>query len=154
MITQPLIIEQTYKAPLERVWKSITDNEEMKKWYFDIPDFKAVPGFEFEFESGPDETRQYLHKCKITEVAPGQKLAYTWRYEGYEGNTLVTFELFDEAAKTRLKLTHEGLHTFPQDNPDFSRESFTEGWNWIIGTVLKLHVEKALSQQSHTSYNF
>lgn len=154
MKTDPLIIEQTFKASVERVWKAITDPREMKTWYFDIPDFEALPGFEFEFMSGPDDTRQYLHKCQVTEVIPGKKLAYTWRYEDYEGNTLVTFELFDDRSLTRLKLTHEGLHTFPQGNPDFSRESFVEGWTWIIGTVLKLHVEKPVSQQSKSSYNF
>jgi len=30
MTTDPLIIEQTYKAPVERVWKAITDKEEIK----------------------------------------------------------------------------------------------------------------------------
>jgi hypothetical protein len=49
----------------------------------------------------------------------------------------VTFELFDEAGKTRLKLTHEGLETFPASNPDFAKESFTEGWTHIIGKSLK-----------------
>ncbi|HAH23725.1 MAG TPA: SRPBCC domain-containing protein [Prolixibacteraceae bacterium] len=154
MTTDPLIIEQAYKATAERVWKAITDPEEMKKWYFDVSDFQAVPGFEFEFMSGPDETRQYLHKCQVIEVIPVKKLSYSWRYEDYEGDTLVTFELFDDRSLTRLKLTHEGLHTFPQGNPDFARESFAEGWTWIIGTVLKFHVEKSVSQQSQSSYNF
>jgi hypothetical protein len=45
--------------------------------------------------------------------------------------------------QTRLKLTHEGLETFPQDNPDFAKESFTAGWTEIIGTLLKQYLEKA-----------
>jgi len=143
MKTEPFIIEQVFKATVERVWKALTDSEEMKHWYFDIPDFMPVPGFEFEFLAGPEDLRKYLHVCKVTEVVPGEKIAYSWRYEGYEGNSLVTFELFDERGLARLKLTHEGIHTFPQGDPEFSWESFAEGWTWIIGTVLKLHVEKA-----------
>ncbi|HEY3371697.1 MAG TPA: SRPBCC domain-containing protein [Prolixibacteraceae bacterium] len=152
MKTEPYMIEKTYKAPLERVWNALTDIREMKSWYFDIPDFMPVPGFEFRFVSGPDESRQYVHLCQVTEVIPGKKIAYTWRYEGYEGNTLVSFELFDQHGMTRLKLTHEGLESFPQDNPDFSRERFEEGWSWIIGTVLKMYVEKPVNRQSQSSY--
>jgi hypothetical protein len=44
--------------------------------------------------------------------------------------------------QTHLKLTHEGLETFPADNPDFAKGNFVEGWNWIIGTSLKEFLEK------------
>ena len=44
------MIEQSYKATVERVWKAITDSGEMKLWHFDLPDFRPVLGFEFEFE--------------------------------------------------------------------------------------------------------
>ena len=140
MNTEPFVIERTYNAPVNLVWQAITDKNKMKAWYFDLAEFKAEPGFEFEFEAGSDK-KKYLHQCKVTEVIAGKKLAYTWRYPGYEGNSLVTFELFDEGGKTRVKLTHEGLETFPADNPDFAKESFAECWNYIIGKSLKEYVE-------------
>jgi uncharacterized protein YndB with AHSA1/START domain len=115
----------------------------MKEWYFDIAEFKAEPGFEFQFQAGKDD-KVFLHKCKITEVVPGRLLTYSWRYEGYEGNSFVTFELSGEGNKTKLKLTHTGLETFPQNNPDFARESFAQGWTYIIGTSLPVFVEKEL----------
>ena len=96
-------------------------------------------GIEFE---GGREGRCYVHKCRITEVVEGKKLAYTWRYEGEQGDSLVTFELFDEDGKTRLKLTHEGLETFTPTNPDLAKENFVQGWNMLIGTRLKEFVEK------------
>mgnify|MGYP001810153015 FL=1 len=137
MENEAYVIEQTYQAPISKVWKAITDKDEMKLWYFDLPEFKPEIGIEFRFMGGPAEDRQYQHICQVMEVVPEQKIAYSWRYDGYEGNTLVTFELFDEGSQTRLKLTHEGLETFPADNPDFARENFAEGWNWLIGTSLK-----------------
>jgi uncharacterized protein YndB with AHSA1/START domain len=76
-------------------------------------------------------------------VIPEKKLTYSWRYEGYEGISFVTFELFDEGEKkTRLKLTHSGLETFPKDNADFDKKNFAEGWSDIIGNQLKNFVEK------------
>ncbi|MBC7829978.1 MAG: SRPBCC domain-containing protein, partial [Chitinophagaceae bacterium] len=112
MKTEPFVIEKIYNAPLEKVWKAITDKVAMKQWYFDIDEFKPEVGFEFQFEGGSEESA-YLHLCKITEVIVGKKLTYSWRYDGYEGNSFVTWELFAEGDKTRLKLTHEGLETFP-----------------------------------------
>jgi len=142
MKNEPFVIERTYNAPVERVWKAITDKDQMKQWYFDIAAFKPEVGFEFQF-SGGNEGRKYVHLCKITEVVTDKKLTYSWRYDGYEGNSFVTFELFSEGDKTRLKLTHEGLETFPMNNPDFEKESFAGGWNYIIGTSLKEFAEKA-----------
>jgi uncharacterized protein YndB with AHSA1/START domain len=142
MKKEPFIIERTYNAPVEKVWKAITDKNEMKQWYFDLAEFKPVVGFEFQFTGEGHKGEKYLHLCKITDVVPDKKLAYSWRYEGFEGISFVTFELFDEAGKTRLKLTHEGLETFPANNPDFAKESFAEGWTHIIGKSLKEFVEK------------
>jgi uncharacterized protein YndB with AHSA1/START domain len=81
-MNQPFVIERTFNAPVLKVWKAITDKDEMKKWYFDLKEFKPEVGFEFRFYGGPDENRQYLHICKITEVIPGRKLAYNWKYDG------------------------------------------------------------------------
>jgi uncharacterized protein YndB with AHSA1/START domain len=141
MKSDPFVIERLYNAPLQRVWKALTDPMEMKEWYFDIKEFRPEVGFEFEFYGGAED-RKYLHKCKIIEVVPGKKLSYSWRYESFQGDSLVTFELFDEVGKTRLKLTHQGLESFPKDNKDFAGESFAAGWTYITGTSLKEYVEK------------
>jgi uncharacterized protein YndB with AHSA1/START domain len=114
----------------------------MKKWYFDIDSFKPEQGAAFRFYGQGKEGEKYLHLCKITALVPHQKLAYSWTYDNYKGTSLVTFELFTEGDKTRMKLTHAGLETFPAENPDFAKESFAAGWTHIIGKSLKEYVEK------------
>jgi len=139
-MTAPLIIERTYNAPIEKVWKALTDKGQMKKWYFDIPDFKPEVGFEFEFTGKGKEGIEYLHKCKITEIIPNKKLSHSWRYDGYDGNSIVSFELTAEGDQTHIKLTHTGLETFPA-MAAFAKENFMEGWTYIIGKGLKEFVE-------------
>jgi uncharacterized protein YndB with AHSA1/START domain len=141
MKAEPFVIERTFNAPAERVWEAITVNEKMKQWYFNLADFQPKVGFEFSFEGG-SESETYIHLCRVTEVVPGKKIAYTWRYKNYSGESKVIWELFPEGDKTRLKLTHEGLETFPQDRPDFARKSFEAGWTEIVGKSLKEFVEK------------
>jgi len=138
---QPFVIERSYNAPIEKVWNAITDKSQMKQWYFDLDDFKPEVGFEFRFDGGSDD-KIYHHICKIVEVVPKKKLKYSWKYEGFEGMSYVTFELFEEGKTTIVKLTHEDLETFPQDNPDFAKESFMQGWTYILGTSLKKLLEK------------
>ena len=140
-VTEAVMIERTFNAPVARVWKALTDADEMRVWYFDLKEFKPEVGFEFEFTVEHEGTK-YHHLCKITEVIPQKKIAYTWRYAGEEGNSLVTFELFDDGGKTRLKLTHEGLETFPK-LPAYAKTNFEKGWNEIIGSSLKQYVEES-----------
>ena len=139
--SKEIVIERIFDAPIQKVWKAITDKEQMKHWYFDLAEFKPEVGFEFQFLAGKDE-KKYLHLCKITELTPGKKITYSWKYDGYEGMSYVTLELFAEGNKTRLKLTHKGLETFPKSNPDLARKNFAQGWTSIIGTSLKKFLEK------------
>jgi uncharacterized protein YndB with AHSA1/START domain len=139
-MNEAIVVEATYNANADVVWKAITDRDQMQEWYFDMPAFEPKVGYEFTF-NGENEGRLYIHLCKIIEVVPGKKLKHTWTYQHYEGVSYVTFELFPEGNQTRIRLTHEGIETFP-DLPDFKRENFQEGWSMIIGQMLKEYVEK------------
>ena len=142
MESKNVIVERVFKAPIQLVWKAITQKELMKQWYFDLEEFKPEVGFKFQFTGGPSPEKQYVHLCEIKEVIYEQKISYSWSYKGYAGNSLVTFELFSKGAnQTNLKLTHEGLGTFPVNNPDFAISNFEEGWNHIVNTALKDFLE-------------
>ena len=143
MNNQPLVFERVYNSPIEKVWSAITDRDEMKQWYFNLSEFKAEVGFKFEFLGGPKDGIQYLHKCEILEVIPENRLTYSWRYDGYPGNSFVTFELFKKDDGTLLRLTHKGLETFPAENKDFASENFSKGWNSIINVGLQKYLEKS-----------
>ena len=138
-LAEAVVIERTFNAPVGRVWKALTDVEEMRQWYFNLKQFKAEVGFEFDFVV-EHEGMTYHHLCKVTEVIPQKKLAYTWRYKGHEGDSLVTFELFADGNKTKLRLTHEGLETFPK-TAAFARKNFEAGWTAIIDSELKQFLE-------------
>lgn len=142
MEQQPYIIERTFSVSSEKIWKAITDKDQMKQWYFDLAEFKPEVGFEFQFFAGTED-KKWLHVCKVTEAITNKKLTYSWRYDGHYGISYVTFELFPAGERTRLKLTHAGLESFPSEAvPEFKKENFVEGWTQLIGTSLKSFVEK------------
>ncbi len=150
MDKQLIILERLFNVSPTKVWKALTDKNEMKNWYFNLEEFKAEVGFKFKFTGGHDNAVQYLHLCEITEVIPNKKLSYSWCYDGYTGISFVTFELFEQNNKTLLKLTHQGIETFPIENKDFAIHNFEEGWNEIINNSLSKYLEKDNYQNSIT----
>lgn len=141
MTDDPIVIERIYDAPVQKVWEALTHAEALRHWFFDIPVFEARVGFAFEFWGKGKEGEDFLHKCVVTEVEPFRKLSYSWRYENFEGRSLVTYELRAEGDKTAVKLIHSGLDTFPPVSA-FARENFMQGWTMLIGTLLRDCVEK------------
>ncbi len=134
---EPIVVEQTFDQPEQRVWKAITDQSQMVQWFFNtIPEFKPEVGFEtsFDVDSG---RRIFHHLWRILEAEAPRKIVYHWSYPDFEGEGIVTFELFEQNGGTLLRLTNTGLHSFPADMPEFTRESCTGGWKYFIQGNLK-----------------
>lgn len=141
MKAEPVVLEKLFNASIEKVWTALTNTDEMKQWYFDLKEFRAEVGFQFQFKAGHNEAKQYLHVCEVTEVVPQKRLTYSWRYDGYSGISFVTFELHKKEEKTLLRLTHQGVESFPKENPDFAPHNFEDGWNEIVGNSLHNYLE-------------
>jgi uncharacterized protein YndB with AHSA1/START domain len=140
---EPIIVEQTFNAPVDAVWNAITEIDRMRQWYFEnIPAFKPEVGFETQFNV-QSQDRNFLHLWKVTEVEPGRMITYNWKYEDYPGDSFVTFELFQQNNLTKLRLSVEILEDFPEDIPEFRRESCIGGWTYFIGKQLKEYLEKS-----------
>ncbi|WP_223599681.1 SRPBCC domain-containing protein [Chryseobacterium sp. GVT01B] len=141
MIT-PITVQYKINAPAEKIWKALTDKNEMKSWYFDIQDFALEIGKEFNFFE-PGGENKYHHQGKILEIIPNQKLKHTWSYPDFSMlKTIVTWELLPEDGQTLVKLTHENIENFKDLGDGFSRDNFTQGWNTILGQSLKEYLEK------------
>ena len=128
-------------APLDKVWNAITNKEQMKNWYFDVPDFEPKIGNNFSFYGG-DENEEYHHFCEIVDLIPNEKLKYSWTYpEISKEKTLVKWELKPENEGTIVTLTHKGLEAFEHLGENFKIHSFRKGWEDIVGKSLKEFVE-------------
>jgi uncharacterized protein YndB with AHSA1/START domain len=139
----PVTIERVFNAPVEKVWKAITDLNQMKQWYFpQLESFRAEKGFETQFNVH-HEGKDFLHLWKIKEVKPLKKISLEWKYAGYPGSSTVSFELFSEGKKTRLVLTHEGIGSFmPGKYPELAAKNFIAGWTSFMDRGLKEFLEK------------
>ena len=137
----PVIVEQDFGRSTSVVWNAITDVDEMRKWYFDnIPDFKAEVGFNTQFlvESGG---RRFVHLWEVTEVETLNKVVYNWKFEGYPGDSYVSFEVSGDDESSQLRVTAEVQESFPRNIPEFTRESCMGGWTYFINQRLKAYLD-------------
>jgi len=134
---EPIIVEETFNTSIDNVWSAITEVDKMRRWYFkNIPSFKPKVGFETQFNV-KSRDRNFLHKWKVTKAATQKMITYNWKYEGYEGDSFVVFELSRKNNLTKLRLTHQIKESFPADIPEFTRRSCVEGWTYFIRKSLK-----------------
>ena len=77
----------------DEVWEALTDPRELERWFANDVDLDLRPGGEATFRWGNGEARH----ATVTEVEPGERLAFEW-----DGVGAVEFTLADEAEGTRL----------------------------------------------------
>ncbi len=141
MDNSPIVIEKIYAAPVEKVWKAITDKEQMKEWYFDIDDFVLEVGQVFNFDVQEGD-KLYHHHFSILEIIPEKKLQHTWTHpEHSRGRSVLTWILESVKDNTKLTLIHEGTENFADAGDGFKKENYIAGWNEILGTYLKDFLE-------------
>ena len=96
--TAEVLFERRFAAPRERVWRALTDPEELAGWLAPAEiDLQVGGSVVLKFDDGDE-------RGTITELRPTEVLAYTWN-EG-ETDSLVRFELESEGDGTRLTLRH------------------------------------------------
>ena len=138
---EPVVVQEEFSRPIRVVWEAITKSDQMTKWFFDtIPNFEPTVGFTTQFNVKAP-SRDFLHLWKVEEATAPTKLVVEWRYEGIPGVGHVTKELSEIDGGTRLALTCSGMDSFPQDLPEFQRESCVGGWNYFIKEQLKAYLD-------------
>ncbi len=80
-------------AGREEVWAALTDPSELESWFANDVELDLRPGGEARFRWRNGESR----RATVTEVEPGERLAFAWEDEGE-----VEFTLADDADGTRL----------------------------------------------------
>ena len=128
------------KAPPGRIWKAITDKEQMKEWYFDIPDFELKEGTVFNFYE-PGGKREFHHQCRILQIDPDKKFSHTWTHPSHSrGSSVVTWQLYEKGDNlTEVVLTHDGIESLADGGPAFVPENYQLGWEGFMA-ILKNYI--------------
>jgi len=140
MNNTPVIVETVINARAEKVWQVLTDPASIPKFMMAVKNFKPEVGNVFMF-IGLKDGKEYPVYCKIIELIQNNKIVYTWNYEEFPAETIVSFELQENNAATVVKLSHSGLEEIDK-YPDASIENHIQGWTWILNELKKVVEEQ------------
>ncbi|GCE11906.1 SRPBCC family protein [Tengunoibacter tsumagoiensis] len=104
MKTKTIKKEQFIHASIERVFKAITEKQELERWFVYKADIELKPGGEVHTEWAPGMGEH----GKVVAVKPSQLFSFTWEACSPTPTTL-TFELTKEKDGTLVLLTHSGI---------------------------------------------
>jgi uncharacterized protein YndB with AHSA1/START domain len=141
-----IVSEIDIAAPPERVFRAMTDPEEIKRRSPQLDFFEMdthVGGrwaLEMRCEDHPYKGFSLIrHEGEILELDPPRLLVYTWLANFHKDpklRTIVRWELTPTSSGTHVKLTHSGLASEPE-----SRDGYAGGWPGVL-EELKNFVEK------------
>lgn len=123
-------------APIQKVWSAISTSKGLASWLMPN-DFKLEMGYEFTFRSEPKRGWDGIIRCKVTEIIPPRRLAFTWCGNGLE--QYVSFELVElEIDKTQFTLVHSGW----TEETKMIRDVMYDGWGHLAEDLSKKIGEK------------
>src|SRR3954447_22680814 len=124
-----LVIEREVliEAPVEVVWRTITEADQMSQWFADRVELVVEPGAHgylgFGDQGGP---------VVVETVDPPTRFSFRWNHPAGEepaaGNSLlVEFSLVGEGEQTRLRVIESGLD--PLRWPDADKQRYADEHN-------------------------
>lgn len=124
----------------DKVFKALTDENELSKWFPDNAVFEPRQGGKIRFTFHPSEKEhpdEVNVDGKVVEIIPDKKLVYTW--EPHPKNdfppTTVTWTLEEiEPQKTKVTLVHVG---FASKDKETEFHKTDAGWSHFLPRLAK-----------------
>lgn len=145
-MSMTLTLEFQFRTTVERLWKALTDPEQLAKWVANIHtgepmqnNFRPVVGHRFQFRTTPTAFWNGVIEGEVLAVEEPHRLSYTW--ESGERHT-VTWTLRDLGnGLVSLRLEQTGLSGEPALN------GAKYGWGTWIGRLERLLSESWQDQK-------
>ena len=134
--TQDIVLDEVFPHAPSIIWDALTSGELMVRWMMPPSGFKPVEGCSFTFQTKRAAPWDGVIQCRVLEVLPNQRLAYSWK-AGHEENvgygskldTIVSWTLSEDTEGTRLRLVHSGFE-LPKNETAF--RNMGDGWRTVV----------------------
>ena len=102
-------IQREYPHSPERVWRALTEPEEIAQWLMRADDFAPRVGQRFKFVHKPQPGWRGFVECQVLTCEAPRELSYSWVGNVGQKPMIVRFTLEATAQGTRLTLRHTGF---------------------------------------------
>lgn len=128
-------------APIETVWRTVTEPDQMAQWFADRVELEIAPG-----ATGYLGFGEQGGQVAVEDVTPPTRFTFRWNHpagaEATEANSLlVEFTLASEGSGTRLRVAERGLASIVRPDIDKAKyaEEHTHGWGDFLDRLARLH---------------
>jgi uncharacterized protein YndB with AHSA1/START domain len=132
-------------APVEVVWRTITEPEQITQWFADKVELEVKPG-----ANGYMGFGEQGGAVVVVTVEPPNLFSFRWNHPAGEepapGNSLlVEFTLTGKGDQTHLRVTESGLGQISRPDIDKQRyaDDHNEGWGKFLGRLARLFDERS-----------
>lgn len=137
-------------APPGRVWRALTNADELSAWFQVQIEGKIAPGIEVWMTSTHAGYAGQRFRVRFTEMVEPHRFAWEWHPGAVDPNvdysreprTTVTFTLEPSGRGTRLTVSETGFDAISLARRAKVYEDNTQGWPEVL-VWLQQHVEKA-----------
>ena len=136
--------EVVIDAPVEVVWRTITEPDQIKQWFADRVELDLKPGGHGLLVFGDQDD-----PLVIEAVEPPTRFSFRWNHPAGEkpaaGNSmLVEFTLVGEGARTRLRVVETGheLRAWPVSDMERLADEHRGGWAMFMDRLARLLAER------------
>lgn len=123
-------ITKQIDAPPERVFRALTDADDLARWWASTAESDPRTGgdfvLRFEFDQ---EAQNHTYAGRYELVAPGERVRYPWN--GAFGDTTVDWALRPRDGGTEVRLTHSGW----SEEAAEAREAHDQGWRFFLDNL-------------------
>ena len=116
-------------APPERVWRALTQADQLAAWFGTHASIDLRPGGEVVFTWDGSTGPRGVNRGVIEIVDPPRRFAFRWQSQPEDvPMTLVEFTLERHPLGTRLRVVESGFASLPPELRQRACQRNTEGW--------------------------
>ncbi len=146
-VPSPIQHEVVIEAPISLVWRIVTEEHQIAKWFADRVELDARPGGHgrFVFTNADGDIAQ-IAPIVVEAIDPPRLFSFRWCHpedeDPHVGNSLlVEFTLVAESAeRTRLRVVEHGLDSlrWSRSEKDRYRQEHRAGWSQFVGRLAQV----------------
>jgi uncharacterized protein YndB with AHSA1/START domain len=149
MVPQRIQREILIEAPVELVWRVVTQPEHISGWFSDSVELELTPGGAMTLHW---EQHSRAVRGRVERVEPPRYFSFRWvvptdgeEEVGDDNSTLVEFSLSPEDDRTRLTVVESGFADLagPEDENQRHYDGHQRGWELELGELDEYARERA-----------
>ncbi len=133
--TDQIVICAQINVPRDRVWRALTEEEQIAEWWGGYVSLDARPGGRLTERWTDSGGREVVTSGEVVRLNAPQTLELTWADDDWDESTRVLFQLEEAADGTHLTLEHSGWEAFPSSLREELIRAHASGWSQHVAKL-------------------